>query len=65
MNPNTAVCIKINKRYFNKFGKNRVQTAWCLAGAKLFIPESDTLTKTINRLITSKKTFSEITIEIE
>lgn len=37
MSANSAYVIKIGNRFFCKFGKgNRVMTAWCLAGSKLF-----------------------------
>lgn len=42
MSANSAYVIKIGVRYFYGFGKgNRVLTAWCLAGSKLFQVGSD------------------------
>lgn len=42
MKNNEAYVVKIGKRYFCRFGKNwRIQTAWCLAGAKLFLYDVD------------------------
>ena len=37
---NTAIVLKIDDRFFYKYKNKRVQTAWCLAGAKLFIEDS-------------------------
>ena len=38
MNLNVATVIRVNRRYFRKYNKksNRIQTAWCLSGARLF-----------------------------
>lgn len=38
MNPTQFFAIKINDRFFWKFGKNnRIQTAWSMAGAKTYL----------------------------
>jgi hypothetical protein len=38
MNANAATVIMVSGRFFHKHNKKsgRIQTAWCLAGAKLF-----------------------------
>lgn len=33
-----CLVVLINDRYFYKYSKNRCLTAWCLAGAKHFMP---------------------------
>lgn len=44
-------------RFFSEFGKkNRVQTAWCLSGAKLFLIEDELLLivrklKSLNKVV--------------
>ena len=34
----TAIVLMVNDRYYYKHTKKRISTAWCLAGAKLFMP---------------------------
>lgn len=36
MEYNKAKVIQVGNRFFNSYKKNRICTAWCLAGAKLF-----------------------------
>lgn len=41
---NSAFVILINDRFFYQFGKNkRIQTAWCLAGSKLYSCKNEAL----------------------
>lgn len=49
---NKAVVIFVGDRYFSRFGyRGRLQTAWCLAGAKLFGTwERDAVAKTLRQI---------------
>jgi len=68
---NTAIAIKIGERYFLRIGKGgRIQTAWSLAGAKLFGPwmEEDITTiekKLINKNKKCYRIFVECKMEVK
>lgn len=62
-----SVAIKIKTqngfRYFSGWGKNKsVQTAWSIAGAKLFLAFDDNLDPVTEHLKTKKKKFSLVNI---
>lgn len=46
--------IKINERFFYKYENDRVNTAWSLAGAKIFLDGTATFEK-IRKVLNSKK----------
>lgn len=51
---NTALAFKIGERYFVRHGKRgRVITAWSLAGAQLFLPNTTALDRTYTKLCQS------------
>jgi hypothetical protein len=53
---NCALVICIGDRFFRKFGKNKkIQTAWCLAGAELFM--SNQIDDVINILDSKNKKY--------
>jgi hypothetical protein len=37
----TAIVLMVNDRYYYNHTKKRIATAWCLAGAKLFMPHGN------------------------
>ena len=46
----TAIVLMVNDRYYYKHTKKRISTAWCLAGAKLFMPSGD-----LNKIIDAEE----------
>jgi hypothetical protein len=57
-----ALVIKIDDRYFSKFGKKgQVQTAWSLAGAEVFM---NSLTPVLNKLDEKGKKYTVERVEI-
>jgi len=66
-----AIAIKVEtssgERYFVRFGKGgRVQTAWSLAGAKLFLAcTTDNLDLVVSKLEAKSKTFSLVKIGVQ
>ena len=51
---NAALALKIGERYFVRHGKRgRAITAWSLAGARLFLPNTTILDRTYTKLCQS------------
>lgn len=61
-----AIAIKIGNRYFCGFGKiGQVQTAWSLAGAKLFMPTGKERIQIVtDKLNAKKKAFEMVNISV-
>jgi hypothetical protein len=48
--------LKIGERYFRSINKNRLQTAWSVPGAKVFLPHPDNITlQVIERILKERR----------
>jgi len=62
----TAYVLMFNNRFFRKFGKSkRVQTAWSLAGAELFLSTDDAFDVQIKLEALGKKNFLVKTVRLD
>jgi hypothetical protein len=64
MKADIAKVICIGERYFCRYKNKRIQTAWHIAGAKLFMPESPDLEKYTQLLESKKKDFIVYNVEV-
>lgn len=61
-----AIVIKVGDRYYHNYKNRRLQTAWCLAGAKLFRPSDiDSIIKIETILKNKKYKFERVLVQVK